>query len=97
MGHPLAGAGGITMLARHACHPIYRLPSARRLRALRSDGPKIYYYTQEVAKKPVIVTLFVLWLPLFPGSASVLPLGTFSLPEVPLLSTTSLTIHISRL
>jgi hypothetical protein len=62
----------------------------------RGIGP-IYYNTQEVAKNPVILTDFVLWLPLFFSSAFVLQLGTLSLIEVSLLLTTSLTVHISRL
>ena len=43
MGHPLAGAGGITMLARHACHPISFTISAQIARsALRwSKNPKM--------------------------------------------------------
>ena len=57
----------------------------------------IYYNTQEVAKNPVMLAEFVLWLPLFFSSAFVPLLGTLSLLEVPLLLTTPLTIHISRL
>jgi hypothetical protein len=45
----------------------------------------INYYIQEVAENPVIATDFVLWIPLFFSSASVLQLGTLSLIEVSLL------------